>query len=1009
MTAPLLRALHLVWLLCAFALSTSLSTSANAQEKSERAYVFGNSLVHHLTDSDETTVPHWLALMAREAGHDFALSGQWGFVRDFRANLPPVPNWSFRNVTQSWDSERRGFGSAGLTSVWINPANFIQYQTPDAPYDGDNPENLSPVQATTDVLAWATTNAPDVGVYVYEGWPEMASITGRFPPSERALAEYHRFATEEYAQWFDAYVGGIKGNLPDTSVSMIPVSRVLSSVMLETALSALPAETFYSDDAPHGTSALYLMAAMVVYNTVYAEPLPDAFRPPTSIAPELRATFTMVRDAIWERVSDMEDIAAIASAVSQDAPQEMAQVAADDLEDAGAEVAAPMTAMRVEAVASLPQPEQPSLAMGLNGVADWSVQHPFLNLMKTARPWVGHKDDQWGAFSDEDILSGGYLDAQGWPMKLPEGARALEAFILTDQPEDAGHLAGRYVLTYEGSGTLDVGGRAQNKRRSDGEISFDYAPGEGLVAISVTDTDPAGTGDYIRNIAIFREDQRVLVEAGVTFNPGWVNRIDSLRSVRFMDWMSTNGSKIATWDERPKRGDFTYVRKGVPLEDMIELANLIGADPWFNMPHMADDAYMKAFAEMVKADLRPDLKAYVEYSNEVWNFIFPQAVYAQEQAKERWGRKAGDDAWMQFYGMRSAQMALIWTEVFGDEASARIIPTIGTHTGWLGLEESSLNAPLWLAEDPANNWEPYIYFGAYAVTGYFGYEMGSDEQAPQVLEWIEQSVAAATRDADVKGLSGADKDAYVETHKYDAANALVYAALKEGSVKELVEVIFPQQAQVAADHGLKLAMYEGGTHVAVSGEWSANEVLIEFFKQFNYSDQMAQIYQDVLTGWKASGGTLFNAFVDVARPSQYGSWGALRHLQDSNPRWDALMAFNADVPAWWEEREVSSFQGGRILTGDAEQNELIGTPQPDVLAGLGGDDILMPVGGNDRLLGGDGFDAALLPGEPSDYSFSKTASGLRVRSDLVDAELESIEMLWFEGDEELAIMVADLI
>ncbi len=985
--------------LTAFALACVVGGSAAAQEKSERAYVFGNSVIHHLSDSDETSVPHWLALMAQEANHDFALSGQWGFLRDFMRGLPPEPNWSFKEVDQSWNSERRQFQDAELTSIWMVPANFIQYQAPSAPFDGHNPDNLSPVDAASAVVAWAGEADPKIGVYVYEGWPEMAAVTGRFPPNANGLSEYHTFATGKYAQWYDEFVANIAAAAPDRDVTMIPVSRVLSSVMLETALSELPAETFYVDDAPHGTSALYLMAAMVAYNTIYAEPLPDSFRPPNSIAPELRATFPMVRDAIWERVAAFEDVAASAAPVSAMENTEQAQQA-DMIETP---MVSPVVVVQGPVYSELVA--KPSLAMGLNGIADWSVQHPFLDMMKTARPWVGHKDDLWGAFEADAIESGGYLDEFGWPTRLPEGARALEAFILTDQPEAATALAGRYIVSYEGSGELNVGGRAKNVRRIDGEFSFDYTPGEGLVAIAITKTDAE---DYIRNIKVYREQHADLVKAGVTFNPAWLARIENLRSLRFMDWMATNGSISSTWDKRANVSDYTYVKRGVPAEVMIELANLVGADPWFNMPHMANDAYMRAFAELTEQTLRPDLRAYVEYSNEVWNFIFPQAVYAQEQSKERWGRKAGDDAWMQFYGMRSAQMAQIWTEVFGDVSSERLATVIGTHTGWLGLEEASLNAPLWVEEDPEKNWAPYVYFTDYAITGYFGYEMGSDEQAPAVLNWIEESAQIAANDASVKGLTGAELETYLAQHKYDGANQLVDRALRDGSLKELIDVIFPQQAQVAEDYGLRLVMYEGGTHVAVSGEWSANEVLIDFFKQFNYSPQMAGIYSDLLTGWKYANGTLFNAFVDVAKPSQYGSWGALRHLQDENPRWQALMDFNASTPAWWEERLPSSFEGGRVIVGDEDANEIKGTRQADVLVGYDGDDVLHPMGGKDKLLGGAGFDAALLPGGPSAYQFSKIDGGIRVRSNFVDAEILVIEMLWFEADEDLAIMVEDL-
>ncbi len=967
------------------------ATSIAAQEKAERAYVFGNSLVHHLSDTDETTVPHWLSLMAREAGHEFALSGQWGFLRDFMRALPPEPNWSFKEVRDAWDPEKGAFQDAGLTNLWMVPANFIQYQAPDAPFDGENAENTSPVEAGMAVAKWAHEADPNIGFYIYEGWPEMAAVTGRFPPSSNGLSEYHTFATGEYAKWYDAFAAGVSAALPERDATLIPVSRVLSSVMMETALAELPAETFYVDDAPHGTPALYLMAAMVAYNTIFDEALPDSFRPPNSVAPELRATFPMVRDAIWERVSAFNSAAIVptASPMSEPAPT-------------NTEPEQPHGEFKI---AYQDPVAQPSLAMGLNGIADWSVQHPFLDLMKTARPWVGHKDDQWGAFDAAAIETGGYLDEFGWPKRLPDGARALEAFILTDQPEAASALAGRYIVTYEGQGSLDVGGRAKNVRRSEGEIRFDYAPGEGLVSIAISKTD---SENYIRNIKVFRESDADLVAAGVTFNPAWLARIENLRSLRFMDWMFTNGSISTTWDKRANLQDFSYVRRGVPAEAMIELANLVGADPWFNMPHMADDDFIRRFAELVETTLRKDLRAYVEYSNEVWNFIFQQAEYARDQAKERWGRKAGDDAWMQFYGMRSAQMAQIWTEVFESTASARLATVIGTHTGWLGLEEASLNAPLWVDEDPNKNWPPYVYFTDYAITGYFGYEMGSDEQAPAVLGWLEDSEHLAINDAATKGLLGDDSDTYVAEHRFDSANKLVDQALRAGSVKELIEDIFPQQAQVAEDHGLRLVMYEGGTHVAVSGEWSANETLIEFFKQFNYSPEMAGLYTDLLKGWQAANGTLFNAFVDVAKPSQYGSWGALRHLQDDNPRWDALMAFNADTPAWWETRLPNAFEGGRVLLGDNGANELKGTRQADILLGRDGDDVLHPMGGKDKLIGGGGFDAALLPGGPSSYTFSRFEGGVRVRSNFVDVELHEVEMLWFEADEDLAIMVDDL-
>ena len=83
-------------------------------------------------------------------------------------------------------------------------------------------------------------------------------------------------------------------------------------------------------------------------------------------------------------------------------------------------------------------------------------------------------------------------------------------------------------------------------------------------------------------------------------------------------------------------------------------------------------------------------------------------------------------------------------------------------------------------------------------------------------------------------------------------------------------------------------MYEGGTHVVGLGPRVENATLAAFFQQLNYSPRMGLLYEKLLTGWAALTDAPFNAFVDVATPVKWGSWGALRHLGDDNPRWRAL-------------------------------------------------------------------------------------------------------------------------
>ena len=158
------------------------------------------------------------------------------------------------------------------------------------------------------------------------------------------------------------------------------------------------------------------------------------------------------------------------------------------------------------------------------------------------------------------------------------------------------------------------------------------------------------------------------------------------------------------------------------------------------MPHAGDDNYFRQFAMLVAAELADGRKAYVEYSNEVWNWQFAQARWADDQARARWG---GDNLWMQFYGGRAAEMSEIWGQAFGVPAADRLVRVMATQTGWLGLEEHILKAPLWVAEQ-TNRRPPAEYFDAYAVTGYFGRTLGLQDRAKVVHRWIADSAKAVS-------------------------------------------------------------------------------------------------------------------------------------------------------------------------------------------------------------------------------------------------------------------------
>jgi hypothetical protein len=396
-------------------------------------------------------------------------------------------------------------------------------------------------------------------------------------------------------------------------------------------------------------------------------------------------------------------------------------------------------------------------------------------------------------------------------------------------------------------------------------INVTTTTGKGIL-LTLTATDPNNTGNYLRNIRVIQADQEALYNSGEIFNPLFLQKTDNFSTVRFMDWMETNDSTQKEWSHRPEVDDASYAEHGVPLEIMINLANQLQADPWFNMPHQATDEYITNFAQIVKEQLEPDLKAHVEFSNEVWNWSFDQAHYASQQAKARWGIMG--DGYMQWYGMRSAQTSDIWENVFGDEKD-RVVSVVSTQTSWTGLENAVLDCPKWVAEGN----EPCYKHGidAYAITGYFGRDLGLAENTATVESWLNEPDGGFSK----------------------AFEQLRYGNLLTNS-KSLAQVrdLFNYHANVAQERGLQLVGYEGGQHIVGVDSVANNTRLTNFFIELNRRPEMYDLYTELLNNWENAGGTLFNHFSDIAEPRKSGSWGALEYLsQNGSPKYNALMDF----------------------------------------------------------------------------------------------------------------------
>jgi hypothetical protein len=723
---------------------------------------------------------------------------------------------------------------------------------------------------------------PDARVYVYETWPSLNSGPGTEVTDDPDAGTPWR---ERIALELPIWEGVVSQSsaLSGHEIKLIPAGQAMGRLADSIRAGALPGigdikEMFSDDIHPNGKGIYFI--AMVQLAVITG-------KSPEGLPPKVTRTWSS-RDAVLT-----EEQARVLQQVAWEAVQSYQPSEGVSLQDpAAAPLAAPLVAAPVGG--SGEDPPFPSfapitnthLALGLAGINDWSVEQPFLDLMKTARPWIGHLPHQFGGWEEADLVKAGALDAQGWPIKIPSEIAGISTLILTDLPEDALGVAGRYQLRYQGRGSIEVQGRAQLVSTSPGAIAFDYTPGAGAVFININAIDPA---DPIRQISVVRASRAALLDEGKIFNPDWLGRIRGVRGLRFMDWMATNNSSLSEVSERPLPEDYSYARKGVPVEVMVALANELQADPWFNMPHLATDGIVHKYAEVVHDQLNPVLHAEVEFSNEVWNWQFTQAQWAEAQGKTRWGQ---EHTWVQYYGMRAAQVADIWADVFKD-APKRLTRIVAVQTGWMGLESQILDAPLLVAEGGK---PPVASFDAYAVTGYFSAMLGADSKFVAVKDWLKQSETAARDQAALNGLKGAEAEAFVIAHRYDLADKLAGKELRDGSVTGdksdsltyVLGEVLPYHAGVAADRGLKLMMYEGGSHVVGFGSQMEDEALTAFFTHLNFTPEMGALYAELIAGWQAQSDQPFNAFVDIYRPGKWGSWGALRHLGDDNPRWQAL-------------------------------------------------------------------------------------------------------------------------
>lgn len=302
------------------------------------------------------------------------------------------------------------------------------------------------------------------------------------------------------------------------------------------------------------------------------------------------------------------------------------------------------------------------IGMNLSPVNDYNREWVFQNIFKQSREWRLVKGNVVQPPSVQvPVLPNGYPD---FSQIAPEDL--VQSLMLIDQ--DGKYPKGAYTASWKGDAT---------------GVIF---RGQAVSVLSVTKTNDRWNAviDVQGDKGIILELNHVNVEDMVVLMPGesdnrifhskFVSPLRGVRFIRFLNWMNTNSVRQPhTWAGRttPQSPRQSYQPQGVALEYMVGLCNQTGTNPWFCMPHLADDNYVLEFAKYVKRTFKGQ-KIYVEFSNETWNSIFPVNAWAQAQAQ------AQGIIWPYVIADAAKHMWSIWQSVFSDTPN-KIVRVVGGH------------------------------------------------------------------------------------------------------------------------------------------------------------------------------------------------------------------------------------------------------------------------------------------------------------------------------------------
>jgi len=471
------------------------------------------------------------------------------------------------------------------------------------------------------------------------------------------------------------------------------------------------------------------------------------------------------------------------------------------------------------------QPKE--LGVNLEQVSDWNRSWMVADVMKQARRW-GSVGAPWDESSP--------VDAQGWPTR-----DAAVVLMTGDFPAD---IAGTYKLSFTGNASLapiassftvenQVYDAATNTTTAD--LVVDDQLSQMMISF-------VGQPGGVKNVRVMRPGH-----TDEQFTQEFLKRLEPFSVLRFMDYSNTNNNLESRWSDRllPSYATQQSPHQGASWEYAIDLCNTAGKDAWINVPDQANDDYVLNLATLLRDRLRPELKVYVEWSNEIWNDMFGQTQrnYAATIAEVAAGGSLLNDdgetnqyflAWRRI-ARRGKEISDIFRGVFGDDAMmTRVRPVLASQLYRIVV----LTQGLQFIE--RHYGPPSRYFYAASETNYFG--IADDTRTDLTVDQIFAEIPA-------------DLQAEKNQEAYFGSWCRYYK--------------------------LKNIAYEGGP--ALVGDASLDAKIAA-----NRDGRMKDVIVDSINKWYEIGGEL-SMYYNLASPyGTYGSWGLVERLGIDTPKTAAI-------------------------------------------------------------------------------------------------------------------------